>query len=74
MAYLELSLEAYDNLIKAAGNRGAQVSRVCREQGCWEAAAADENPAIETAVDTETEPVQTDLDLPHGPVPDPVLE
>lgn len=80
MAYLELSLVAYDNLIKAAGNRGGQVSKVCREQGTWEDAAAAEAPPgavkdliqtgpgeyedIQTAVDVESEPVQTDLDIP----------
>jgi len=56
MAYLEFTLEAYDNLIKAAGNRGAQVSKVCREQGAWEDTAAEEDPARDTR--------QTELDLP----------
>ena len=56
MAYLELSFEGYENLIKAAGNRGAQISKVCREQGTWEDAASEEDPARDER--------QTDLDLP----------
>ena len=58
MAYLELTLEAYDDLIKAAGNRAAQVSKVCRVQGVWTQEAEAEAPP-----DTVNEPEQTTLDI-----------
>ena len=44
MAYLELSLEAYDNLIKAAGMKASSVAKVCADQGVWEPQAAEEAP------------------------------
>jgi len=44
MAYLELSLEAYNDIIQAAGLKGSKVARVCAEQGHWCGQAADEAP------------------------------
>ena len=43
--YLELTLTAYDNMIKAAGNRGGSVARVCHEQGVWSVEAEKAAPA-----------------------------
>ena len=72
MAYLELSLEAYDDLIRAAGSRGGQVARVCNEQGVWETSPEEEavsvsesEPAVceETVaeVEPESEPSAEDI-------------
>jgi hypothetical protein len=44
MAYLELTMVAYDNIIKAAGLRGGQVAKVCADQGVWSAEAEAEAP------------------------------
>ena len=72
MAYLELSMVAYDNLIKAAGNRGGQVAKACADFGVFEDRAAAEAPpgvakesepagqAPGQAEDTEDEPVAID--------------
>lgn len=60
MAYLELSLEAYDNLIKAAGLKASSVARVCEEQGVWEPQAAEEAPPDVA----EPDAAQLNLDVP----------
>ena len=62
--YLELTLTAYDNLIKAAGSRGAQVAKICNEQGAWSAEADDAAP-------DEPDPDQMGLfDPPDEPEPE----
>ncbi len=61
MAYLELSLEAYDNIIKAAGNKASSVARVCEEQGVWEAEASEEAPPDYVPVEEIRTEVQTEL-------------
>ena len=70
MAYLELSREAYDNLIKAAGLKASRVAKICNEQGVWSIEAALEAPpgvAVEEVVDAEPEP-QTDTQVAVEPV------
>ena len=42
MAYLELSKEAYDDLLHAAGSRAGQVAKVCNELGVWETTVEEE--------------------------------
>jgi hypothetical protein len=60
MAYLELSLEAYDNLIKAAGMKASSVAKVCAEQGVWEPASEEEAPPEYEAPETITTEVDTE--------------
>lgn len=52
MAYLELSREAYDDIIKAAGIRGGQVAKVCNDQGVWSAEAEAEAPEFSPVEET----------------------
>lgn len=63
MAYLELSLEAYDNIIKAAGLKAASVAKVCEEQGVWEAKAIEEAPPDYVPVEDIRTEVQTELPI-----------
>ena len=44
MAYLELSMEAYNDLIIAAGTRAGRVSAVCNAQGVWSKDAQADAP------------------------------
>ena len=44
MAYLELSKEAYNDLIMAAGIKGSKVAKVCETQGVWSEEAMQEAP------------------------------
>ena len=44
MAYLELSKEAYNDLIIAAGMKASKVAKVCETQGVWSEEAMDEAP------------------------------
>ena len=56
MAYLELSLEAYDDLIRAAGSRAGQIAKVCNEKGVWQTTPDEEAAAVsEPETETETE-------------------
>ena len=66
MAYLELSKEAYNDIILAAGMKGSKVARVCEAQGVWSPEAQDEAP------DNVAEPEKQDAELdPDGDQPDP---
>ncbi len=57
MAYLELSLEAYDDLIRAAGSRAGQIAKVCNEKGVWQTTPDEEAAAVsEPETETETAP------------------
>ena len=67
MAYLELSLEAYDDLIKAAGLKAGAVAKVCRTQGVWSIEAALEEPTDVEVEETET--AQTNLTFETEPTP-----
>lgn len=44
MAYLELSKEVYNDIIIAAGMKGAKVAKVCETQGVWSEEAMAEAP------------------------------
>ena len=46
MAYLELSKEAFDDLIRAAGSRAGQVANVCNTQGVFETTPAEEESEV----------------------------
>lgn len=58
MAYLELSKEAYNDIIQAAGMKGAKVARVCEDQGVWSAEATQEAPPNVQEPDTFETPVE----------------
>ena len=51
MAYLELSKEAYNDLILAAGMKASRVAKVCELQGVWSEAAAAEEPVVSEPID-----------------------
>ena len=64
MAYLELTKEAYNDIINAAGLKASAVARVCETQGVWSAEAAAEEPVVTVP---ETTPVTTYHKSPERP-------
>ena len=52
MAYLELSKEAYNDIIMAAGMKASSVAKVCETQGIWSEAAAAEEPVVSEPIDS----------------------
>ncbi len=60
MAYLELTMEAYEDVLNAAGNRRGQVALKINELGVFETTPAEEEvavaePEVEPEVETPTE-------------------
>ena len=71
MAYLEISKEAYNDIIIAAGMRAAQVAKVCEAQGVWSAEAAAEEPVVTEEVHV---PATTYAPEPEIIDDDPIME
>ena len=59
MTYVSLSKEAFDDVIRAAGNRAAQVAKVFNESGEWSAQAQSEAPP--DAVEEQEQEQETDV-------------
>ena len=67
MAYLELSMEAYEDVLNAAGNRRGQVALKIGEVGVFETTPEEEQVAVaEEQVEAEA-PVETAEDQAEEP-------